>query len=778
MFLHNMARLEEERRKRRNAPVAEAPIANTMESLAYDTVAGMINEGHRFGQKAMTGEDYQGGDLINRPPLEGDAKKISAAIGETASFIANYRGIGNKLRENGVSIADAASFIANTYNKTLRPTLINAIGEPGTNHVEGGLGLLSMIGIPGKKTVVKAGLDDGVQNADVTARPTRAKKRVGTTGQYVGAPPGIDSPQKLAAMRKRYIKDVMAGLQSRDWYTKGSEFTDRVAPPGRSQQVANVEGITSQGTAVDPNLGHAVKGINQRAAGLPVDTGRFPNNQSALIEESLDGGSPFFGNKRTPYAQNLSVTWNPAMAKSPVHDIWQGRSFGYPGDKPGKPFDRGFSDTEHAFLDEQMALIAEQLNKQKAGGFDDWDALNTQAAAWTGARIKAGEVSPDDSSLGYGDYSEKYQAAGTYEQTPGAGTGQFPALIDAPFDERQAFDDAATWENTKGQDSIYSEGGMLAEPTGSMVGAYTPEGTGVLEINPGRVARPLVQQKDGVINVSDGVLLDVAESSRAYVDVQNAGAWHKIIPNSQTKAGERTGINVPLNESPNEAMMRDISKLAEEEGFFAVDTGKGINFISDSYLHMIRESKNPNSKGHKLAVELKAKNDSGEMKWKEVTAAWEESDFNRTGTSLGQDLKKNGLALRINNVTGGDVKRVKIQTGYEDYEKAWAAGEGSRKATEKFFENAERNEAFFKSIEPALRQKARANLARDIDRAERTGDAVRPDIMERNRILADEGYPGLKRAFESGALLPAAILAVLSPALLSSSDDDQSRETF
>ena len=119
-----------------------------------------------------------------------------------------------------------------------------------------------------------------------------------------------------------------------------------------------------------------------------------------------------------------------------------------------------------------MALIAEQLNKQKAGGFEGWDALNTQAAAWTGARIRAGEVTPDESSLGYGDYSEKYQAAGMYEQTPAAGTGQFPVLIDAPFGERQAFNRAATLENVKGQDSIYSEGGMLAEPTRSMVGAY------------------------------------------------------------------------------------------------------------------------------------------------------------------------------------------------------------------------------------------------------------------------------------------------------------------
>ena len=106
-----------------------------------------------------------------------------------------------------------------------------------------------------------------------------------------------------------------------------------------------------------------------------------------------------------------------------------------------------------------------------------------------------------------------------------------------------------------------------------------------------------------------------------------------------------------------------------------------------------------------------------------------------------------------------------------------AAGEGSRKSTKQFFENAERNEAFFNSIEPALRQKARANLARGIERTERTGDAARPDVIERNRILADEGYAGLKRVFESAALLPEAILAVLSPTLLSSPDDGSPRET-
>ena len=65
-------------------------------------------------------------------------------------------------------------------------------------------------------------------------------------------------------------------------------------------------------------------------------------------------------------------------------------------------------------------------------------------------------MTPDESSLGYGDYSGKYQTAGMYEQMPRAGRGQFPALIDAPFNERQAFNAGRPFEKL----SLFLGGGV------------------------------------------------------------------------------------------------------------------------------------------------------------------------------------------------------------------------------------------------------------------------------------------------------------------------------
>ena len=86
------------------------------------------------------------------------------------------------------------------------------------------------------------------------------------------------------------------------------------------------------------------------------------------------------------------------MAQYPVHDIWQGRAFGYKTPE-GKPWDAGFSPQQHAFMDQQMIAIQDQLNNAKAGGFTDWNPLNTQAGAWTGAKIRSGDLLPSDAAM-------------------------------------------------------------------------------------------------------------------------------------------------------------------------------------------------------------------------------------------------------------------------------------------------------------------------------------------------------------------------------------------
>ena len=579
----------------------------------------------------------------------------------------------------------------------------------------------------------------------------KSGRRVGTTGQYIGAPEGMNTPEALDAMRQDYMDQVVSGIDGRDWYFDSSKWIDEVSPDAMEQWTADSLAITSQGTGVDANLGFAVKGINQTAAGEAVNTGRFPDRASVQIDQARAGDRTGVGPKREPFADNLSMGWNPEMAKHPVHDIWQGRAFGYkhaPTKKypEGKPWDAGFSAQQHAFMDEEMQYVVDNLNANKVGGHSDWDMANTQAAAWSGAKIRAGDIKPSEAASHYGTFAPKYEARATYEQAPGVGTGHLPGLAEENFDLRLNYenDPNASWKNNSGQDRLYSSAGMLNSPTNEMVGAYTPAG-GTLEINPGKVAYPLTQTKGTITDSSGGLLLkadenllNTIESSRAFIDTQNAGAWHRIIPASQVNAGEMSSAVVNLGRNPTPEEMAQFSAFADAKGMFAVDSGNGqIAMINDSY-----------------------------------------SDIggSRTGTLMGKDLKGEfgkELAAIAPDVTS--IERAKIQSGYIDYQadlqnEVLPGFAGSGRATQRFLDQLENNPTIMKNIEPELRAKAGENFARDAARAAETGDPVREDVQRARQILRDEGLSGLKAALMRKELLPAVAAALVVP-FLSESDD-------
>jgi hypothetical protein len=536
----------------------------------------------------------------------------------------------------------------------------------------------------------------------------------------------VRSPQALGRLRKDYIETAKVGAAGRNWYGDSSEWIHDVTPDTiRGKQIADVLGITSQGTGVDVNLGFTVKGTVQDALGMPIDTGRFKNTQSPLISEVFAGHNPDLGPKRTPFAENLTVDWNPFLNDRPVHDIWQGRAMGYKK-KTGAPWDAGFSPQQHAFMDEQMDIINTRLNETKAEGFSDWDNLNTQAAAWTGAKIKAGDLSIDDAAMHFGSYSPKYQANATHESTTGVGTGHLEGLADMSMAQRENYNMGSLWTDNKGRDLLYSDVGLMVEPDDVAQGVFRPAG-GEIEFNPANVSHPLVNiiTEGGTRMVSPeaATILNAVEGTRAYMDAQNAGAWHKLITGNKAKSN--SSLSIPLERQVTEDEMRALAELAESNGMFAVDTGRGVNLINDPYTEI------------------------GKL---------------RDGVKLGKEIKGDlGEQIKAVLPEGRDVQRVTAQTGYIDYLDAWRAGEGSGEATRILKGLFDGQPELLNRLDQSegLRQKALKKLQVDEKFAKANDLPIREDLQTARRIIAESGLKGLFRALGQGVALPAVALGIL-----------------
>lgn len=688
-----------------------------------------LPEGGLLGVLASAGDYLAESRLSEMDPVQRALQRLGVAQGIADWLQTTGRGDRTTLEQDAFAALDAADLGTPLASGARRAagTVVSALPP---------VGVLSerLYREPGVASALAQRGAVGGDRADrIGAGVGKSKRRVGTTGRYVGAPAGVNSPQALARMRQNYIDTVERGVDGADWYDDSSAWIQQVVPEGMiPQHLADALSVTSSGTGVDPNLGFVIKAANQNAAGMPVSTGRFPSSQSPQVEQALRGQEDLLGPKREPFAANLSVGWDPNIQSRSVHDIWDGRAFGYT-DKNGKPWSAGFSPQQHAFMDEEMDVIIPRLNERAIGGRTDWAPHNAQAAAWTGQKIAAGSIAPEDAAKHFGSFSPKYVASATHEQAPAAGIGHMEGLLDLPYEERLAYqmDPRSSWVNDRGQDRIYSSLGMLTEPSNRMVGAYTPSG-GALEINPGEVARPLVQMEDAggkMISPRDRQLLDIGESSRAFIDAQNAGAWHKVVPGA--KAGQQDSLFVSLDQNPDPETMAALSDLATRNGMFAVDTGQGISLINDPF------------------SEIGAK---------------------RTGASLGKELKKGPLASELRELVGdAPIERAKIDTGYLDYEDAWRAGPGSGQATERFLGMLDQNEAVMRRLEPVLREKAAANMARDAD----MGALFQPreDIQNARKILAEQGIEGLRKALRSGAVLPAAASALILPELVQRRND-------
>ena len=332
------------------------------------------------------------------------------------------------------------------------------------------------------------------------------------------------------------------------------------------------------------------------------------------------------------------------------------------------------------------------------------------------ADVPQGFRFPSDSAFGRGR-----AVRSTSEQIPGAGTGHLEGITSATPEVRERYSSVTGYLTDGGRDALYQAQGMPVEQSVFGRGLYEPEGFPA-ETNPMTVGRPITTDMQAV---------RATEAARAYIDAQNAGAAHRILPLTDTKPSERVDldINVAGKDMTQEQMIA-INDIAGKHGYFAIDSGDRLilkNFDESRPGAMAENSRLGESDRAKVQAEIRSVIPDAQLSRQLVDA----------------------------------------ETAYVDYQSLFAeaqAGKGG--VTENMFSILNERPDVRASIEPAIRTKAQANLLRDAEAEETLGYKRRPDVTRALEIIVDKGFDGLEAALKSGAVLPAVAATILAPSFL------------
>jgi hypothetical protein len=549
-----------------------------------------------------------------------------------------------------------------------------------------------------------------IRTNDRGAEVTRASRTNKKTGQYVGAPPGIDSPQALGALVNDYVKGMEQGLPGRNFYTDSSkDIWDRTGHNmTEADLLAQNIAILSRANNVGGNTSMSAKAHIQAATGDPIKTGRFPSKDSPPLQAMYDAGqAEYLGHKRDPFATQLGVAYAPERIGRGVNDMHEAELMGYPTGKVAGA-------TQHSFMDEIRARAIDKANQTNLGGFNDWGTGNAQAAAWSGNKIRRGDISAGDAAKSYADYLPLHEANATYESVSSPVTGHLQGLLDAPFEERlkYTFDPSGSWDTSaSGRDIGYTVSGLLPGESSYTVGRFKDSA------NPAFVARPVIGTETTAAGEramtpgSEGAL-NAVEASRAYFDAQEAAAWHKLMPAKNADA--YTGVTIDFGRDFTKADMEKVAPLFESKGYYIASAPDGVTVMTNS--------NTPVGKDFSNDIRQILKNNK--------------NIFSNTKTDFGA-----------------------LKSKYIDYGDAWSSGvPGS--VTKELLKYIDAAPVTGSKLEGSqlYRDTVKARTARDLTAEEAGLGKVREDMVRAREIFAKDGWAGLRKAAEAG-IVPAVFLS-------------------
>lgn len=551
------------------------------------------------------------------------------------------------------------------------------------------------------------------------------------SGQYVGGPRGVRTPEQIKAMRDKFDQEVEKGLAGAQWYGRARDSNETNNSGRVNQSLSSKEqALMSAQAAPDPNMNWSLQLRNDFEAGVPSSrarTGRQAETYLRARTEGVNSGRNVaqrlqdrLGKKTGVYGDHLDP--NEPFATTGTNDIWHARQFGYTNND-GSTFSRALTAQEHRFLDYETVLAAERANQRKMGGRSDWTAAEIQAAPWVagkgaslakkhneGKGVASGKKKPMTEEEGitaagktYPDFEDKYTANVTRESWPSQNMQMFPEwdMSKASQQERADWDAMAPYLDEGGRDPTYSQDfGMSVRPSQQGVGSFEGQN------NPVTISRPLIHFKTekGKVGVGDSArnMLNMESAASGLMDMQDGSAWNKII--TQGGGGDKSSLSIDVGRPLNVDEMQALEAIATKYGFGLANANNGASFL----------------------------------------------DFTGTQGKNTQAKLRKGLQQEIEQAVGpAKIERGRFEGGYHDLSKELLpenAGKGL--ATTKTMEaidaaaqgapNAKNSLMHSK----AQQAKAAANLER-ILKTELTKGKAREDVKKLLGILAKGGWKGL-----------------------------------
>ncbi len=449
------------------------------------------------------------------------------------------------------------------------------------------------------------------------------------TGQYVGAPKELNTPQKLGALRRSIKGLAEEGEGGRFWYEQSGKALLNITGGNREEanKLAQAIAITSPQTPVPSNFNYAVQAYYQNRAGQPIKTGMYPGWMSKALEDVFAGGE-WEGRKTNNFYNNVMREIDATIEQGVTTDIWMMRAFGFMGDSP--------TDAQYTFVENEVKSLANELG---------WEPQQVQAAVWVAMKartenkmVKAKtekisqrkgymkyEVEPktkkktrvlldpekhrqiwlneamkydptgaekDQAKFDYSDAARNNLAQVSWESIPGAKSGHLREMFDAQYPELQEYhvQISKAFLNEDGNDIVALELGILSP------GDFEAPGYFEDRVSPGTQTQ-VVSPKKYKVNAPD---FDIEPSSedliKAYAVIrgvlmkQDGVGYHRPFYDKGLRKGDLNGMEIDIGRPFTEEETANLADLMKEYSghgeYNPIGSDSGARLINFDYLEV------------------------------------------------------------------------------------------------------------------------------------------------------------------------------------------------